>query len=476
MKLFNQSSSSGSAVDVSGYVLKAGDIVQTLNYKNPVDFPTLFDITYSSFKGEYASYPDLQVTSDIGPTATGLPVSESYPDSLKIPYNNVVTYDIGDSFLMVGQNIFAGNSETIRISKLKKSEWEEIIPVDINVGFPVSDVGFTFDGTYIYAFRKTKAYDTNFFIESFFKININDFTYEEISFKKRRIIKAYYDPTISKFVFYELNTVDDNDSDLSTSGVFICDSFEELKTIPDQSCEKLNFSSTQNSGMVQQLNGCFLRKKNGDYIYIDITTKELKNYSDDSVISTINVRDGATFSSYIYIYELYNKIFVDWEESLSPNYLKSFLCVDENNNSTYCYPAEPFNSCLIFDDVFNYDFSLPEPYGPAVVYTNNSNIRKALTFSSVVDNQHEFNLNVVDPGFSYTAIEYYVRNDDYRNLIIRDEGDYGWRLYDNFGTLDTKTYSIIDLKFNGFGVPFIYIPAKGLINGFYTYLITRNEV
>lgn len=469
--IHNNQANGGGGSGGSGLGSNVGDVFFSYNMSFSSD-PRTVDITYGAFSGSYEDYPDLQPSIINAPTIAGLPVTAEYDNSI-LPYP-VSLYEFDDHFWAVGRNVY-NTSTSMRLSKMAKGDWQPLETFDIPVGHLNIYEKIIFDGENFYIYQESTGGFTDF-IDKFIKFNINTKTYETISFKSKRIVKAYFDNTINKFVVYEVNAIDDNDSDMTKNGIYYYDTFEELKNTADAPLTRYDFSFYQISGLSTVFKNGTLRKKDGQIIYYDKDTKQLREHATNDVFASLIGENGTNtnVTNISGIFEIYGKVFCSFTDVKDSVSYLACLCKEPNEDTTYAYPTtlgagSPF---LIYDQIFDYDFSKPNPYAPAIVYKNSSNIRKALTFNKVKSAQYAFeNISSINPPSTLYEFKNYM-SEDYWHVNVKALDDLGYRTYDDLGLIAFVTHRVVDMKFNGYGVPYIYIPAyqQGNLN---TYLIVK---
>lgn len=474
MKIFNNKASgsgSGGGTELGSNV---GDVFFSYNLSFTPD-PRTVDITYSAFSGDPADYPDLKLGIQNPPTLAGLPITKEYDSSI-MPYP-VNVHEFGEDIWLTGRNIYNGNGQQVKLVKIKKGEYNTPVSYFIDIGYDNVYSRIITDGVYFYIFKTISSSSVYSFITSFIKFKIEDGTYETINFKSKRIAKAYFEKELNQFVVYEVNATDDNDSDMTKNGIYYYDTFEQLKTVADVSLNRYLWAENQIYGLATKFNLNTLRKKDGRIIYTDFTNKQLKDHSDNSLFVDVVGEDGTNtnVSGFTGIFELFGKVFCSFTDVKDSVSYLACVCKEEGKDPIYAYPytLAQYSSFLIYDNIFDYDFSKPEPFAPAIIYKDTTNTRKALTFNAVKDNQYKFeNINSLNPpsGTLGEFSNYMIQ--DYYNISNKALDDAGYRVYDNLGFIGHITQKVIDLKFNGYSVPFIYVPAYQQGN-LTTYLIVK---
>lgn len=448
-----------------------GDVFFSYNFTFGND--KIADITNQAFRGKNEDYPDLFTTIQLPPTLAGLPVTLELNNS-NLPYP-LYTHEFDDHFWIVGRNLFGG-SNGVRLSKVMKGDWQiEVHDIDLGVSNFYSKI--IFDGSenfliYIEANGASKK------ITEAKKFNVNTKITTTLTLNPKRIVKAYFDDLLQKFVVFEVNATDDNDSDMSKNGIYYYDNFDDVKTVADVPLTRFDWGTNQITGLVSLFKYSTLRKKDGQILYIDKTTKELKDHTTNAVITPIVGQDGTTagITGFTSIFELYGRVFFSFGDVKDATNYLALGCYKDGEDTRYAYPYDLVASgvFLIYDKIFDYDFDSPTgPSAPAVLYTTSAQKRRGLTFNSVKEKQYVFDdVNSVNPPSSVTFIDYSYMVDDYRNVYGKSDEDLSYRIYDQYGFIQSLTYAVIDLKFNGFGVPDIYIPPLAVGN-LITYLIVK---
>lgn len=473
MKIFDNTGSRGGSGS-GGIAGEPGDIIFSYNYKTD---PKLADITYQSFKGRYEDYPELnQLIVQNPATLSGLPVTD-YIDNSLLPYPCEL-YDFGDFFYATGKNLF--NSNEFFINKIFKTPTDNQYNI-ITLPYAASTARAIFDGTdTFYIFNQPTD---NSLITSAIKYNIETLEQETLTLSAKRIIKAYWATDIQKFVVYEMNAIDEDDHDATKNGIFYYDNFDDVKTVPDIVIDKYKIVDININTYIGLVKNCVLRKTDGQIVYIDQEDKKLKDLLTDAEICSFVGDDGTitNITNFTSIFETFGKLFFSFQDTKDSVGYIAHACYSPADGilmyaNTYDMPTYETNF-LIFNYVYNLDFELGNPFGPAVIYTNASQVRKAVTFSVDKEKQFTFeNINTLEAPTSTAVIQFSYMKNDYYSSYTREnttnEFDDKYMIYDMYGFMNAITYSILDIGFNGLGVSFIYVPAYKLDN-LITYLIIK---
>lgn len=471
MKIFNNSSSGsgGGSGGGSGIGENIGDVFFTYKASFNED-PKVVDITYSAFRAEIDEYPDLGFTNVQMPaTIAGLKKTlELNNANLPYPYQ---LYEFKDYFLFAGNNIFA--SGEFLVCKVMKGDWQ----IERNI-IPVTGTNkrCIFDGTenfYIY----TKTTDGTL-INSAVKYNYITKTITNLTLKNKRIAKAYYANDIQKFVVFEVNAADANDYDTTKNGIFFYDEFDEVKEVADMPITKYTFEGNIYKFM-RRFENYVLRRKDGSVVYVDDVTYKIKDFTTDAEIFGLVGQDGTVnnITEVTSIYELYDKLFVNFADKKDTvDYFASACLKGSEVLHAYAYNIPSNSRTMIYDKIFNGDFTSETPFAPAVIYTTSSFVRQALVFGSTKEKQILMDniSSVAQPSGSIVqAIQYDYSDDDYYSVYTKVNDDLSYRMFDQYGFMGHPTFAVINLKFNGFGVPDIYIPAFKLDGFLSTKLIIK---
>lgn len=476
MKIFdNTGSANGSGSSDLGFYGNPGDVFFTYNGFEPTE-DRVVNITTNDFIGDYENYPDLFIYSETTPQLGGIKRT-GYIDNSYIAYPGSSTYEFDDHYLVVGRNI-SSSTQAMVTKVLKNMDFQEPEFFTIDLDFIFIHLRHIFDGQFIYFYKVSDSSNSSEFTSDFIKYDISTNTYEKINFKSKRIVKSYYDYNISKFIVYEINALNNSDTDTSKNGIFIYDNFEDLKTSADIIIDKFDFNSNGVGGLCEKFRNNVLRKKDENIVYIDEDTKQLKDFNTDALISDIVGEDGTNtnISNFSAIFELYNKIFIRFNDIKDSTPYSAFFCKEDNKNAkyAYCYNLGVVGNYLIFNQVFNQDFSEGSPFGAGVVYTTNSGIRQSLTFSENKSQQILVeNINTIKPSSTFYEIPYNYMEDDYSRIVNKKLDELDYLMYNNFNLIEFESNTMVDLNYNGFDAPFIYIPATDIGNGIQTYLIVK---
>lgn len=472
MKIFNNRSSGGSGGNSGGSSVEPGDIIMssvnktTFDPADPMGINSKwFDLSYSGYLSDYedTDIPRNQNYSGFEPQLATFKKASI----LDVANDGQITKLENGAFLYT---CFNGSlNQNFNVGVVRKGLSPNVVTIEVADANCYSSV-FDYDKT-VYVYRNAAMSYDDLMSNTIYKVNIETFEYETITIANKRICSAYYSKSLGKFITHEFNNIDVADQTPSKSGIFISDDFEN--TSPAATFEALsNNNDFKNKDIFTSIKNMaykMLYTTDNNFLIYHDTEKQLKKYTNGIASLAIDVLDknGAKtlVVSQSLVIEYDGNYFVAYNHKLNEteNY-KAWVRVDTGllESPEYCFCEQlksfEFNSGYLLKDVYNRDFEnqeLPQ-FGYAVAYQNSmEDKRKVTTFRNSYTYE---DVNTINAENNNWMIKKYFIDLNY-TAIHNNEEQY---IIDNFGTLSQSQPwegNITNFKFDGFGVPGIYIQS-----------------
>lgn len=469
MKIFDNTGSGGGGSYSGGSNVEPGDIVLSSITKtfDPTS-PTFqndkwFDLSFSNY---ISDYEDTDISNNqVFQTTSPQFVTFKKSSTFNVSNNAQITRLEDGRFLFTCYNGPQNQFYNIGISK--KGFTPDLVTIEIPEANFYSSL-YDYNNT-VYIYRNSVFSKDSLMTNTIYKVNLTTLEYETITINNKRICKAYYDKERNKYITHEFNNINEDDQTSSKGGIFVSDDFENTSTVAtfQAIANNTQFAFRTITESVTNIANAMLYTTDGNFLIYYKDEKQLKKFVNgastvildvlDKTGGKINIVDQTMLLEYDLNYFLcYNHKITD--TSKYKTWVRVKTDGSESPEYCFCETLKDFdiNNGLILKDVYNTDFENPElpAFGYAIVYQNTDvEKRKVTTFR----NSYTFeDVNTINDGGNNWFFINYFYNVNYNEIFNGGEQ----LIIDNFGTLNSSIPSdgnITNFKFNGYGLPGIYI-------------------